>query len=363
MKKRLLAILLGTAMVFGLAACGNSGTSGDTGNAAAGGENTSAAEESGGTSAVDTANASYTIRIGMPTAGKHFQNYTAEQFEAAVEEATNGDIAVEIYPSSQLGTATQMIQGVQDGSIEAIIIPSSYFSSFAPATAVTDIPFLFEDVEQIFEIMNSEENPLNEYLETYGFKVAGWLKNTPRYILAQDKYESMADMSNQKIWCLPCTALQDELTAYGAAPQTLDPSDIAVSLENGTVDAAETDIIFMNSQGLGESANYLNEVPGTPMTNLFCFSIDWFESLPEDYQNLLLDTATDIIQNMEADYVDQMYEASRTALEEAGVEFVEPSDAFIEELKAASQSVTDTFTSENDKNAEIYEKLSELVQQ
>lgn len=68
----------------------------------------------------DTTKASYIVRIGMPTAGKHFQNFTAEQYKETIEKATNGDIIVEIYPSSQLGTATQMIQGVQDGSIEGV---------------------------------------------------------------------------------------------------------------------------------------------------------------------------------------------------------------------------------------------------
>ena len=255
-----------------------------------------------------------------------------------------------------------MIQGVQDGSIEAIMIPSSYFSSFASASAVVDIPFMFEDSQQIFDVLNSEENPLNDYMEIYGFKVAGWLKNTPRFILGQKQYTSMADLSNQKIWCLPSTTLQDELKAYGAAPQTLDPSDIAVSLENGTVDAVETDVLFMNSQGLGESAKYLNQIPGTPMTNLFCFSLDWFESLPEDYQQLLLETAEDVIQNQEADYVDQMYEGSLNALQEAGIEIVEPQEALIEELKVVSETMVDSFTSENDKNADIYEGLSTLIE-
>lgn len=342
MKKQIISAILGISMVLSLAACGgegnDSGASADTGNGA-----------------------TYTIRIGMPTAGKHFQNYTAEQYKEAIETATNGDIEVQIYPSSQLGTSTQMIQGVQDGSIEAVMIPSSYFTSFAPAMAVTDIPFFFEDSTQIFEILNSEENPLNDYLYTYGFKVAGWLKNTPRYILAQTQYFSLEDLKNQKIWCLPSTTLQDELTAYGAAPQSLDPSDIAVSLENGTVDGVETDVLFMNSQGLGESAKYLNQVPATPMTNLFCFSADWFDSLPEDYQELLISTAQDVIMNKEVAYVDQQYEGSLAALQEAGIEIVEPDAALLTQMEDVSKSVKDTFVNTDDKCKEIYEQLEALI--
>jgi len=356
MKKQVVSALLSAAVVLSLAACG--GSPAENGNVSGNqGESSAAAQEG----SVDTSHASYTIRIGMPTAGKHFQNYTAEQYKEAIETATSGDIAVQIYPSSQLGTAAQMIQGVQDGSIEAVMIPSSYFSTFAPASAVTDIPYFFKDSQQIFDILNSEENPLNDYMYTYGFKVAGWLKNTPRYILSQTKYETLADLKNQKIWCLPSTTLQDELNAYGASPQVLDPSDIAVSLENGTVDGVETDVLFMNSQGLGESAKYLNEIPATPMTNLFCFSADWFDSLPAEYQDLLLSTAMDIIQNKEAAYVDQQYEGSLDALKEAGAEIAEPGEALTAELEAASKSVKDSFTGTDDKCADIYKQLETLI--
>lgn len=356
MKKQVISAFISAAMVLSLAACGGSGTPTTSGEGNAAAQDSTAA---GG--AVDTSNASYTIRIGMPTAGKHFQNFTAEQYKEAIETATNGDIAVQIYPSSQLGTSTQMIQGVQDGSIEAVMIPSSYFTSFAPAVAVTDIPYFFEDSQQIYEILNSKENPLNDYLYTYGFKVAGWLKNTPRYILSQTKYESMADLKNQKIWCLPSTTLQDELTAYGASPQILDPSDIAVSLENGTVDGVETDVLFMNSQGLGESAKYLNEIPATPMTNLFCFSADWYDTLPADYQELLVSTAEDVISGKEVDYVNKQYEGSLAALQEAGVEIAEPSETLTSELKAASTSVKEAFIATDDKCADIYSQLEAMI--
>ena len=343
MKKRIMGVLLAAICAIGLIGCGNTNNS-----------DTSAKKE-------DTTKASYIVRIGMPTAGKHFQNFTAEQYKETIEKATNGDIIVEIYPSSQLGTATQMIQGVQDGSIEGVMIPSSYFCSFAPASAVTDIPFFFEDSQQIYDILNTPDNPLNVYLEKYGFKVAAWLKNTPRYILSQKKYESIADMKNQKIWCLPSRTLQKELNAYAASPQTLDPSDISVSLENETVDGVETDVLFMNSTGLGASAKYLNKIPNTPMTNLFCFGKDWFDKLPKDYQELLINTANDIVRTQEIPYVEKQYNGSLQALQDLGVEIVEPNDALITELKEKSESVTDSFINESEENSEIYHELSEMI--
>jgi C4-dicarboxylate-binding protein DctP len=344
MKNKALLSMLCAMMVMGLAAC-----------------NKSSGTVQQATGTTTETRATYTLRVGMPTAGQHFSNFTAEQFKAALEAATNGGIVVQIYPSSQLGTAVQMIQGVQDASIEGVIIPSSYFAPFAPAVAVTDIPYFFENHQQIFEILNSPENPLNAYLEKYGFKVAGWLKNTPRYIMSQKKYASLRDLANQKIWSLPSDTLQNELKAYTAAPQILDPADISVALENRTVDGVETDVIFMNSMGLGKSAKFLNQIPATPMVNLFCLSQGWFDKLPADYQQLVLTTAQDIIMNKEAAYVDTVYEASLVGLQGSGVEIVQPTEAFLTELTAVAQSVKDSFIKTDAECNSIFQTLQKMI--
>ena len=129
MKKKL-ALILATAMTLSLLLCA-CGSSENPGNSTQPGSDT---EITG----------SYTIRLGTPTGGKHQQNVTMEEFKSRIEAASNGAITVELYPTSTLGTAPQMIEGVQNGDIEGVLIPSSYFASYAPAIAILDLPFLFD---------------------------------------------------------------------------------------------------------------------------------------------------------------------------------------------------------------------------
>ena len=97
------------------------------------------------------------------------------------------------------------------------------------------------------------------------------------------------------------------------------------------------------------------------MTNLFCFGKDWFDKLPKDYQELLINTANDIIRTQEIPYVEKQYNGSLQALQDLGVEIVEPNDALITELKEKSESVTDSFINESEENSEIYHELSEMI--
>ncbi len=351
MKKTALALIMALILSIGtiLSGCGSS-----DGGATAPDTSSSAPE-------VTSTNETYTIRIGTPTVGKHQQNATMEEFKKRIEEASKGQIVVELYPGSQLGTSVQMIQGVQDGSIQAVLIPSSYFASFAPAVAITDLPYLFESSDELYEILNSEDSTLNEYMNSKGFLVGGWLRNVERSILSKTKITTMDDLNNKKIWSLPSPTLQDELKAYGAAPTSLDPGDIAVALQNGTVDGVETDPIFMGTMKLQESAKYLNMIPASAMSNAFVYSADWMAGLPQDIQDLIMATTKAVITEFEYDYVEQLYKTNMDNLMAGGVEVVNPSEELLKELKSAAAPLHDKFKNTNADCAKIYDDVVGMI--
>lgn len=306
----------------------------------------------------------YTIRLGTPTGGKHQQNMTMEEFKKRIEAESAGKITVQLYPTSQLGTAAQMIEGVQNGSIEGVLIPSSYFASYAPAIAILDLPFLFAAdgtaSQQAYDILNAGTG-LDEYLAGKGFVVGGYLFCANRYILTAEPINSKADLAGKNIWSLPSPTLQNELKAYGASPVTLDPGDIAVALQNGTVDGVCTDPTFYFSMSLFESAKYINKIPSSAMTNCFFFSETWIKGLPSDVKDMVLSTAKEVVAEYEYDYMKTFWQTAESKMVEAGVTIVEPDAALLAELESASVALHEAFKSTNSDCAAIYEEISGLI--
>lgn len=358
MKKKLV-LLLSLVLTFSLllSACGGTGNTTNSSGSATG---TPSSQPSGNTEITSK----YTIRLGTPTGGKHQQNVTMEEFKQRIEAASNGAITVELYPTSQLGTAPQMIEGLQNGTIEGVLIPSSYFASYAPAIAVLDLPFLFATdgsaSQQAFDILNAGTS-LDEYLYERGFTVGGWLLCANRYILSTFPVEKLSDLKNANIWSLPSPMLQNELKAYGAAPVSLDPGDIAVGLQNGTVSGVFNDPTFWFTQSLYESAKYMNRIPASAMTNCFFFSADWMDTLPQDIQDLILTTAKATVMEYEAPYMADFLANAEKSMIEAGAEVVEPSDALMDELKAAVATLHDTFKSTDANCTAIYDEISAKI--
>ena len=372
MKKFKRFAALGAAMFFAvtsLSACGGGGTdpasSGNTGGSSSAAEDAKTDDASGDTAATVEISGNYTIRLGTPTGGKHQQNVTMEKFKEEIEASSGGAITVELYPTSQLGTAPQMIEGVQNGDIEGVLIPSSYFATAAPAIAVLDIPFLFPadgtaaaKAQQILSAGTS----LDEYLYSKGFTVGGYLLGGNSYMLTTFEIKSLADLKGKKLWTLPSTLLRKSLEDYGAQSVGLDPSDVASGLQNGTIDGVLNDCTFWKTQGLVDSAKCINLCPAGAFVNCFFFSADWMDTLPQEVQDLILSTAKDVVDNYEVEYMTKYsQETLDSEVSENGCTIYEPSEELLEEMKAATAPIHEEFKNTDKDCAAIYDEFVALI--
>ena len=60
-----------------------------------------------------------------------------------MKERTKGAVEIQLFPSSQLGNARQMIESTQFGAIEGTVMPAAFLGGFNPVISVLDIPYVF----------------------------------------------------------------------------------------------------------------------------------------------------------------------------------------------------------------------------
>jgi len=372
MKKRwlqLIAVLCVAALV--LAACGGGGSSGGNQSGQSGQSEQSGPSSQSGSSGSSGATGSsggggkqiYVMRIGTPTVSPHPQNFTIEEFKKQIEEKTGGQISVELFPGSVLGTAPQMIQGVVDGSIQAVAIPSGYFGQVAPAISVIDLPYFFDDSDHAYRVLNGGgDAKLRAYLEERGIIPAAWLRGSDRIIISKKRLENMDDFKGLKIWAFPNPISQAEIESLGASPMSLNPSEVAMGLMQGIIDGVASDVNFFNGFALHESAKYVLMAPKGAVANTFAVSKKWMDTLPADLQELILTTAKDIVENQQYDYLGQVQDKSWENMISNGVEQLEPSAEFLSAMREASKAVHDKFLGTDPQAQEIYDDLKEWIE-
>ena len=124
---------------------------------ACGGANSESAKGIGGDAGgkADTGEV-YTVRIGCATVLPSHPNWFMEDLKKTLESKSER-FSVELYPANQLGSNAEMIQGLQNGNVQGVVLPTGLFTSIAPVFQLLDVPGLVPDADTQYEMLNNSE--------------------------------------------------------------------------------------------------------------------------------------------------------------------------------------------------------------
>ena len=358
--KKLLSIVLAGVMAASLAACGSSSTA--TTSAAAS-ESTETEAAGAAESASGSAEAAMTLvegsaanedPLGSSDASIHFKAGITGSMSGAyaaglvalrnhLEELSDGEMTVDIYPSSALGNESDMLDAVSMGTQDMIVTSTGPIPAFANATsnwAVLDLPYLFPTYDTAYEVLDGEVGQflLSEFDGT-GVKALGFWENGYR-CTTNSKKEIVhpEDLKGMKIRTMENKVHMATYTALGATPTAMAMGEVFSALQQGTIDGQE------NPFSITYYANKLHEVqPYMTENNLFyspsvlAISQDVFDGLSEDQQKILLEAA-DLAKDEQRQIEQRMAVQARKDMEAYGIII---SDVDQDEWAEATKSVYD----------------------
>ena len=314
----------------------------------------------GGSATTDEDSKTYVMRLGTPTTNDP-QVYEMGEFKRILEEKTDGRIKVETYPSGQLGSNTQMLQGLQGGTIQGLLEPTAFLGGFCSVLNVVDLPYFFKDVWQATDLLNSEAgDSLRAYLDKKGITTGAFYVYGDRITLASSKIEKIEDFRGKKIRVMGAKVLQDQYNAWGANGIPMDVPELYTALQQKTIDGLESAAQFFEMGKYYEVAKYILTEPKGAEVTIFMMNKDWLESLPADLQKAIMEAAQEVIPLAEA-YARESQEEAKEIMQEAGVQIIDASADFRAQLVEKSQIVHETFLQDNPDAKDIYDHLKKVI--
>ena len=250
--KKVIALGLIARMAMSLAACGSSGTTTTT----AAQSETTATSSSSGSSSDAAGDPEVNITFAHADAPDGSVNGEgAKMFKQLVEEKSGGSIIVDIYPSAQLGSVSEVIASVQNNSVDMTNISTSFLSNFCPEVGVFDMPFLFEDYAHVWEAEDGElGDTLGEKLKAVNINPEFWNGFGFRNVTTSKNrvLNSIDDFKGLRIRIQPSDIQKEIFSALGADPAPIDWGELYTALQQGTVDAEENPFIQIYSSNIFE---------------------------------------------------------------------------------------------------------------
>lgn len=307
MKKRLAMILCVVLSVGVLAGC--SGSSGGT-----------ASEDEGQESS--SGNPTYSLKFAYTLATDHDLSLAFEQFAEDVYNATDGDVEITTYPAGSLGTQTENLESVMQGSLDMCYADTSMLVTYVPEYTLISLPWLitsFDTANEIFyesDIVDSLDAILSE--ET-NMTSLGWVYQGFRVFASTMPLTNKESCQGVKMRSPETQIYIDTFSEMGFSPSVITWTEAYTAMQSGVVDGLDTIKSSMISYGITDIADYIWNSNHMFSSAGIVINSDVLAGLPEEYQETILNCWADVTEwfnedeiERDASYVEQFEEAGVT---------------------------------------------------
>lgn len=316
MKKKTLALFMAIAMSLTLIACGDNSEQSPTPDAPS-------TTEDGTTQSGDSTYPTMTIRLAhdAPLATPHHE--ACENIKAALEERSGGAITVEIYPTQQLGSASEMIESMQMNTVEMVLLPTSKYGGFYPALNIMDMPFLFPTQESTMKLFQSDLAPeIMAGLDDIGIHGLAFYSSGSKNFTNNYEIHKPEDFQGLRIRTQEAPIIMEMYKCWGATTTAIDIMELYNALQNKTVDGQENPFLSIASMKLFEVQKYMIVSAHSYLEYIMACSGQWWNELDDNTKALIQEVVMenqqfcyDRLQEYNKDYYDTIAASDITIYE------------------------------------------------
>ena len=283
---------------------------------------------------------------------------SAEVFAEHLSALTGGRFQLRLHPSGELVPGLQVLDAVQQGTVQCGQTPSYYYTGKHPALAFdTCVPFGFTTRQQsawlsegggqeLLRRVYADFNIINFSMGNTGAQMGGWFRR---------EVNSAADLRGIRMRIPGIGGLV--MDRIGVVVQNIAAGDLFSALERGAIDAAEWVGPHDDERlGLHDAAQYYY-YPGwwEPGPEVSCIvNRPAWDRLPSEYQAALQVACKATRHDLQSAY-DARNPSALTRLVEGGVQLRRFSPEIMDVAQAATEELLEEDASSDASYREIYE--------
>lgn len=240
--------------------------------------------------ASSSAHAAYQLNISIALSPQDPIAEALENARQAIEERSEGELNIQIFPNSQLGSDEDVVEQIRSGANIAILIDAGRLSEYQRELGILSAPYLVEDYRDYQHITDS---PL--YLEwvegladASGLRLLNynWFQGS-RQMLTQNEVHTPDDLRGVRVRTINSPVWVNTIEAMGATPTPLPWSEVYSALQLGSIDGAEAQLTAAEGQNLHEVITHVALTSHIHLMTGIATSEQWYQALPEELRTIL----------------------------------------------------------------------------
>jgi len=237
--------------------------------------------------------ADYILKYGHPgPVGDDSDDHVAGEFlKSFLETRSNGQIEVQIFPGSQLGSFREMVEQVNAGTLEIAHTALGGLVGFMPELQVIELPYVIRD-DMVAECMISGpffEDVRKGFLEKSGNVNLIGVGNTGRFrnfFTAAAPVKSAEDLKGVKMRVINSQLPVTMMEFYGGNPTPVAWGELYTSLATGVVEGTKNAVTDIMPNKMDEVLKYATLDEHAYLWGFMAVSQSFLDSLPDDLRAL-----------------------------------------------------------------------------
>ncbi|MCL3882209.1 TRAP transporter substrate-binding protein DctP [Marivita sp. GX14005] len=289
-------------------------------------------------------------------------------FKNYVENASNGQIAVELFIGTQLCSGgAECLQGVADGTIDIFVTTSGGAAGIFPYVQVLDLPYLMANDRVAEHVLSGDftrkmrDMALADSGDTIRIMTIGNTGGWRNFANTQKRVTKPEDLAGMKIRTVVADLPQELVKTLGASPTPISWPELFTSLQTGVVEGSKNGITdIMNMKFPDAGLQYVTLDGHAYMGAIWVMNNQAFLGLPEDLRRVVVDGFAALQQATFASPKRKSIAAYEEFVEGGGDLYV-PSPEEKEAFRAAAEPVYEWFKQNVGGGEEIFTALTDAV--
>ena len=283
----------------------------------------------------------YTLKVGNVLTDDDPITLGLREMAKQVKERTDGHLLIDVYPSSQLGSTSDMIEQVLSGANVGSIADTGRLADYCPDMAIFSGPYIFNSVENARKFLDTDIfKSWDAQLSEVGLRDLGcnWYQGA-RNFLTNTPINTPSDLKGLRVRTMGSTVAQESMKAFGATPTSLAFSECYSGLQQKVIDGLEAQTSAVYGQSLNEVTSYTSLTEHFLLYTALVVNETWFQSLPAEYQLILQEEsiaggeyATKLTMEIEKKFNDEMAAKGMEYIKVDKTPFIKASKAVYENM-------------------------------
>ncbi len=243
-----------------------------------------------------------------------------------VKKATDGNVSFRFYPGGVSGDEKDVIRKMRIGQLHGAGFTGVGLGQILPEVRVLDLPFLFNNDEEIHHVYSEMSDYFAGRYEDKGYVLLGWVPVGWIHFFSRNAIASVADLRRSKPWIWEGDPLVEQVyKGLGVQPIPLSITDVLLSLQTGMLDT-----VYSSTQGAlalqwFTKVKYVTRLRMGYATGGVLISKKKFDKLPESYQAAVRKISTECLLEL-VELIEKDNLKAHKVLEKNGVQWVDLPD-------------------------------------